>query len=207
LRQILRALQERRENKGADTVALSSMSRVTINLTDYSINVHSELASALKEINPPDKIHLIRECQTCPRLFWAGRVDKVACDKHAGKLRKSKQRKKEKEDRAKAEKEASDRKIRNQLKRMSRTAVALLNAIVFKGERVYWKIDTAAYWELKDNNLVLRAPNYRIVRQTLTMLVDRGYLRHEPQGDPAEDYYLPQRKLLNHWSEIRREQS
>src|SRR5690349_3308241 len=77
LRLILRALRDKKQNKGPDTVPLQSTSRVTINLNDYSVTVHNELANALRDIDPPDKINLIRECQSCSHLFWAGRVDKV----------------------------------------------------------------------------------------------------------------------------------
>jgi hypothetical protein len=186
---------------------LQTMSLVTINLTDYSVTVRNELALALGEIYPPARMNSIRECKCCPRLFWAGRIDKVVCDRHADQWRKSKQRIRNRADLAKAEREASERKIREELKGMSRTAVALLNAIVFANERVFWKIDNQAWSELKENPLVRRVPNRRIVRQTLTMLVDRDYLSHEEQGDPLDDYYLPRKKLLDHWSEIARERA
>lgn len=199
LRLILRALQFKRQNKGPDTFAVDLISTVTVNLIDYSITVRNELARALEEIDPPTRIHLIRECQVCSQLFWAGRVDKTVCDKHAEQWRKSRQRIRERADKARAEKEATERQIRNELKAMSRTAVAFLNAIVFGNERVYWKIDNAAYWELKDNPLVRRVPNDRVIRRTLAMLVARGYLRHVPHGDPTEDYYVPLKKLLDHW--------
>lgn len=204
LRLILRALRDKQQNKGPDTFAVESPSRVTIDLTNYSTTVRTELADALAEIDPPDKIHLIRECRICALVFWAGRDDKQACDKHAEQWRKSEQRRRKREEQAQEEKEAAERKIRKELRGMSRTTVALLNAIVFANQRVFYKIDYEAWVELDENPSVLRAPNRRIVRRTLTMLVDRGYLRHEPQDDPLEDYYLPQRKLLNHWAEIHR---
>ena len=81
---------------------------------------------------------------------------------------------------------------------MSRTAIAVLNAIVFGNEHVFWKIDNEAYIYLKQSPLVMRVPNRRIVRQTLTMLVDRGYLSHEPHGNPLEDQYFAEKKLLTH---------
>lgn len=202
LRLILRALKDKSQNKGPDTLPLQSMSLVTINLTDYSVTVRNELAIAIKEIDPPDRINLIRECQKCPLLFWAGRVDKVACDKHAEQWRKSKQRTKQKAEQAQAEKEASERRIRKELKGMRRTAVALLNAIVIGKERVFWKIDNEAYIYLKQSPLVRRVSNERIVRQTLKMLVDRGYLSHEPHGNPREDRYFASKKLLDHRADI-----
>lgn len=200
---ILRAIQDRRQNKGPETVVVESMSQVTVNLTDYSVTVRNELDLALAEIDPPDKIDLIRECRVCGHLFWAGRVDKVVCNKHAEQWRKSKQRSKKKADEAKAEKEATERKIKKELEGMSNTAVAVLNAIVFAGERVFYKIDFKAWEELDENPSVRRVPNRRIVRRTLTMLVDRGYLTHEEQGDPLDDYYLPRKKLLDYWDEVR----
>jgi hypothetical protein len=199
LRQILRAVQDRRKNKGPDTYAVNLDSTVTINLIDYSFSVRNELALALSEIDPPDKIDLIRECRVCNDLFWAGRDDKVVCDRHAEQWRKKNQRDRQKKDQARAKKEVEESKITKELEGMSRTAVALLNAIVFAKQRVFYKIDYEAWVELDENPLVRRVPNRRIVRQTLTMLVNRGYLTHEPQDDPLDDYYLPRKKLLDRW--------
>lgn len=81
---------------------------------------------------------------------------------------------------------------------MSRTAIAVLNAIVFGNKHVFWKVDDEAYIYLKRSPLVRRMPNRRIVRQTLKMLVDRGYLSREPHGNPLEDQYLAEKKLLDH---------
>ncbi len=107
LRLILRALKDKSQNKGPDTLPLPSMSLVTINLTDYSVTVRNELALALKEIYPPNRINLIRECRKCSLLFWAGRVDKVVCDKHTEQWRKSKQRIKQKAEQAQAKKRSN----------------------------------------------------------------------------------------------------
>jgi hypothetical protein len=202
LREILRAVQRKRQNKGPDTHAVDLVSTVTINLIDYRITTRNELASALKEIDPPDKIHLIRECQVCSHLFWAGRVDKVVCDKHAESWRKNKQRGSQRADQARATKEAAERKIKDELKGMSRTAVALLNAIVIGRQYIFHAIDNEAYIYLKQSPLVRRVPNDRIVRRTLKMLVDREYLSHEPRGNPKEDRYFASKKLLDHRADI-----
>jgi hypothetical protein len=140
----------------------------------------------------------IRECPVCNNLFWAGRVDKVACNKHSEQWRKSKQRVKQKQNQEQAEKEASERKIKKELAGMSRTAVAILNAIVVNNQYVFHAIDNEAYIYLKQSPLVRRVPNERIVRQTLKMLVQRGYLEHEERGNPKKDRYFALKKLLDH---------
>jgi len=182
------------------------LSRVTINLTDFSVEVRNELALALMEVDPPNKIALIRECRICNGVFWAGRADKVACDRHAGQWRKSEQRRKGKAEAKKQAAERKDAQLKKALRGMSRTAVALLNAIVFGKQRVFYKIDHAAWDELDDNPSVLRVPNRRIVRRTLTMLVDRKYLTHQPQDDPLDDLYFPEQHLIKAWTEMHQKQ-
>jgi hypothetical protein len=43
-----------------------------------------------------------------------------------------------------------------------------------------------------------------IVRQTLTMLVDREYLAHYPRAERNHDQYIPEPKLLNLWAEMQK---
>jgi len=203
LRSILRALRHRQLNIGADTFAVESPSSVTINLVDYTVTVRSELAIALREIEP-SSLDLIRDCLKCRRLFWAGRIDKKVCDKDAGNWRKAKQRRRQRAEGRQAEQDAAERQHAQvkaeAAKRLSRTAVAVLNAIVIEGKRIFLEIDVAAWRELKANPLVQRPPNPHIVRRTLTMLVRRGYLRHiERAGQPRKDRYEPRQKLINLW--------
>jgi len=133
-------------------------------------------------------------------VFWAGRDDKKACNKHLGTIRKRKQRQKAKTEQAKTEEQVRAQRKEAAIKRLSRTAVALLNAIVIHGHRVFWKIDNAAWKELRDDPSVLRVSNPHVVRQTLNMLVNRGYLRHsERAGRPREGRYEPRQKLIDLW--------
>jgi hypothetical protein len=202
LRPILRALQDRRQKKGPETFAVESPSRVTINLDNYSVTVRSELALALAEIDSPDIVELIRECAVCQVIFWAGRIDKHACDKHVGQRRKGKQRQKEKVEQTKTGEQAAELKHAHlkeeAVKRLSPTAVALLNSIVIHGNRIFWKIDNQAYEELKQIP-GFRVPQRYIIRRTLTMLVDRGYLRHDERAESHEDRYEPRQKLIDLW--------
>jgi hypothetical protein len=205
LKLILHALRDRRQNKGAETFPIQSMSQVTLDFTDYSVTVRSELALALKEIDLPADLDLIHECPICHDLFWAGRIDKEACDKHAEQWRKSRQRRKEKAIAAIQAAERADAQLRKELQSLSPTAVALLNAIVIGGEKVFYKIDEAAWRELKNHPAVRRVPPFRIVHRTLTMMVNRGYLRHNPHRDDFhKDYYFPEQHLVEAWTEIRR---
>lgn len=122
--------------------------------------------------------------------------------------RKRKQRLKEKDEQEKAEQRALERKeaqLKEALKRMSATAVAILNVIVIDKQHIFHQIDNWAASQLKENPSILKVPSRRIVRRTLTMLVDRGYLTHDSQDDPLNDRYDAKQKLLDDWIEIRRE--
>lgn len=200
VREIRHALQDWRQNKGAETLGLKRTSRVTINLTDLTVTVLSDLKLALADTDAQSMIDLIHECPVCDALFWTGRIDKVACNKHAKQWRKSRQRLREREGRAKAEREALERKIRKELQRMSHTAVAVLDAIVLRKQYLFWKIDNDVADHLDENPLVRRVPSTYIVRQTLTMLVERGYLTHEQnEQDERKDRYFAENKLLRRW--------
>jgi len=204
LRQILGALKDRRQNKGPATYAFQSMSRVTIDLTDYSVRVRNELELALKESDLPTDLDLIHECPVCHVLFWAGRVDKEACPNHAERWRKNKQRQRKKLDAEKQEAQRKEAQLARELNQLSRTAVALLNAIVFGGSHIFYEIDYDAWVELKDDPAVRRVTNTEIVRLTLNMMVRRGYLRHVHQGDHDQDHYFPEQHLVKAWTELHR---
>jgi hypothetical protein len=157
------------------------------------------------EIDPPSKMDLIRECPECNRVFWAGRDDKRVCDKDAERSRKREQRRKGKVEAAKQAAERKDAQLKLALQRLSPTAVALLNAIVIKGIRTFYKIDFEIWHELKEDSGVRRVPNLRIVRRTLNMLVNRGYLNHNPHRDDQDlDYYFPEPHVTKAWTEITR---
>lgn len=197
-RLILRALQDRRQNKDLDTLVVDSVSQVRINLDNFKVTVRTELELALNEIDPPAAIHLIRECPECRCVFWAGRDDKKACGKHLGTIRKRKQRQKTKVEQAKTEEQVRAQRKEEVVRGLSRTAVALLNSIVIHGNRIFWEIDNQAWTELKQIP-GFRVPQRYVIRRTLTMLVDRGYLRHDERAESHEDRYEPRQKLIDLW--------
>jgi hypothetical protein len=199
LRQILRAFQDRRQNKGAETLAMPSMSRVTINLTDLTVTVRTELELALAEISPLSIIDLIHECPVCKTLFWAGRADKVACNKHVERWRKRENRRNQKGKEAEVKTERAAAKLEKTIRGLSKTATALIIAIMARHCRLFHKIDQEASYEIDEISWE-RVPSSYIVRQTLTMLVKRGYLEHRPSGNPFEDRYEPEDKLFELWA-------
>lgn len=204
LKQILKAVRDKEQGKSPDTVPVKTLSEITINLIDFRIRVRTELELALLEIDLPNIVDLIRECpvESCGRLFWAGRNDKVACDDHVELWRRRKNRQKEKEERLNDGKQATEHKHaqlkEEAVKRLSRTAVALLNSIVIHGNRIFWMIDNQAYDELKQIPR-FRVPQRYVIRRTLTMLVDRGYLRYLERAERHEDRYEPRQKLIDLW--------
>lgn len=204
LRQILRAFHARRQNKGADTIAIQSLSEITINLTEYKVTVVSELAKALDEIDSWRVVDSIRECvhPTCSQIFWAGRADKEACDKHAQQWRKTRQRRKERENQAEAHARREEAQLKRTITRLSPTAHAVISAIMANQKRVFLNIDDSAASYLYGT--VLHVPSRYIVRQTLTMLVRRGYLDYFEDVNHNEDRYSPRQKLIDLWSSMQR---
>ncbi len=202
LRQILKAFQAKRQNKGPETFAVKFPSEVTINLTDCTVAVRNDLALALAEIDLPAMVDLIRECPIpiCRRLFWAGRADKVACDAHVGQWRKQEDRRKKKQTQAETDREREEARLRKTISRLSRTAVAVITVIMADRRRVFESIDNWACYYLRGS--VRKVPSRFIVRQTLTMLVKEGYLTYQADVDPDEDQYEPREKLINLWTEM-----
>src|SRR5687767_11042521 len=98
LRQIVRAFQARKHSKGGDTFAVQFLSDVTINFIDYGVSTRNDLADALDGVGQVG-LDLIRECANpkCDRLFWAGRADRMACEKHLQQWSKREYRRKRKE--------------------------------------------------------------------------------------------------------------
>ena len=91
------------------------------------------------------------------------------------------------------------------LRTLSRTGTAVLNAIVLKGNRVFRGIDDEAAAELRKNPSILRVPSTRIVRQTLTMLVERGLLTYDERDNRNQDRYYPKPSLMDDWNAIQKE--
>jgi hypothetical protein len=214
LKQLLRALNEKKQGKGADTVAVKSPSEVTVNLVTFRVNVRSEFELALQDVDVdlPDLVDLIRECPelTCGRLFWAGRSDKKACDEHVGLLRKRRNRrdKRERETEVKHA-EATNRRAeeaQKALSKMSPTAIAVIRAIMRpERPRLFWEIDWWVAYEHRESGEVIRSTH--VVRQTINKLVKDGYLTYSESAEPEEDRYEPRQKLIDLWAEIRRQLS
>src|SRR5688572_13601495 len=89
LRLILSEVEKRRQGKGQETYVVNLQSKITISLTDYSFHIRNDLADALADIDPPELIERIRYCPVCNCLFWAGKANKKACDKHGDRVRQA----------------------------------------------------------------------------------------------------------------------
>jgi hypothetical protein len=205
LRLILRALHAWRQNKGPETLPLELPSQVTINLTDYSVTVRNELDLALKEVYPPSKIDLIRVCRICNDLFWAGRADKVVCDKHVELWRKRENRRKEKKRETEAKQvQASKQKqeeAKKTLSEMSRTAISVIRAVMRSPyPRLFEYIDHLSSAELRNSDELVRST--KVVRQTMNKLVRDGYLEYSESAERRNDRYDPTQKLRDLWADL-----
>lgn len=202
LRQIRRAFQDRKQGKGWETFVVRYPSDVTINLTTGKVAVQNDLALALADITP-NMIELIRDCAICGDLFWAGRGDKWACPKHAAKWRKREYRRKQRGKQAELKAERAAANLEKTIRGLSKTAKAVIIAIMAGHFRLFHNIDQEACygsarmsWE--------RIPSSYVVRQTLAMLVKRGYLEHFPAGNPLEDRYEPEEELMELWAAMQK---
>jgi hypothetical protein len=212
-REVLRAIHGYRQNKkGQDTYVANLPSTITISLADYSSHIRNDLASALADIDPPDLIERIRECPVlhCQRLFWAGRDDKKACDKHVGLWRKRENRKE-----IKKRESAADAKRRNAdatktLEGMTRTARSVIRAIMDKSASDFYAIDGESWHEFFDDGRVPRSK--RVIRLVTHKLYKDGYLeyhesaeRRDRYGFSDNDRYYPTQKLIDLWTASQRE--
>ena len=106
---------------------MKNPSEVTINLVSARITERSDLELALQDVGDdlPNLVDLIRECpeSTCGQLFWAGRSDKKACDKHIGLLRKRRNRRdiKNREKQKKADAKADAKRVEAESRREKAT--------------------------------------------------------------------------------------
>jgi hypothetical protein len=211
LRLIARAFAAKRQKKRIHTVAVQTSTEIIISLQDGTFRATNELIQALDEIESPNHIELIRECRRCPVVFWAGRADKEACDKHLVAWRKQRQR-------AKALKAETQRQKKKALlankplrwSKRSNTTKAVISAIMNQ-RRVFWRIDN---WVVSELRWQLKAPvtNRRIVRQCLNALVKEDFLTYHPHPqdedsdeprDPLEDRWAPTQKLRNRLAGVR----
>lgn len=137
LQAIARAFQAKRaKSKTAPAfIEIQTQNALKLHLVDVRIGlIREEIELALREVEPPSNIGLIRECTVCPEIFWAGRDDTVACSlRHAERWGKREQRRK------KAEREVKrviDRTKRQQSRR-TRLSVRLY-LTVFRTSTSIW---------------------------------------------------------------------
>ena len=211
LRKILSAIQNKRQNnKGPETYVVNLDSKITISLTDYSFHIRNDLATALAEIDPPELIERIRECPVahCGHLFWAGRKDKKACDKHGDRVRKATNRRDTKERKRAAATKRRQREATKIFNEMNRTAQSVIRAIMVSGAETFGSIDVVSWHEFFNDGRVPRST--RVVRLTTHKLFKDGYLEfHESAerrnrfGFSADDRYYPTQKLIDLWNDSR----
>lgn len=219
LKQLLKAIQENRQGKGGDTVTVKSPSEVTVNLVNLRVTVRSDLELALQDVDNdlPNLVNLIRECpeSTCGQLFWAGRSDKKACDKHIGVLRKRRNRRdiKNREKQKKADAKADAKRVEAESRRqkatktfneMTPTARSVIHVIMAKKARSFGTIDVESshrLWDIGD-----RSRSTKVVRNVTHSLYKDGYLEwYESADHQREDRYYPTQKLRDLWTESQRE--
>ena len=208
-REIVHTIQKRRHNKtGQETYAVKLQSTVTINLLDYTSHIRNDVADALGDIDPPNLIERIRECPEshCGHLFWAGREDKTACDKHAGRRRKRQNRLdiklRKKAAAARSKKEEATKTFDG----MNRTQQSVIRAIMVSGAREFGVIDATSWQEFFGEGRVPRST--LIVRRTTHKLFKDGYLefhesaeRRNRYGFSKWDRYEPTQKLIDLWND------
>jgi hypothetical protein len=204
-RQILKAFQAKRQGKSQPSVAVKSASLVTVNLTDYSVRIRSELDLALHEIHLPNLVNLVGECPvaSCGHLFWKGRADKKTCDEHVELWRKRKHRRDKKQRETEAKRTHRKEEATKTISQMSPTALAVIRAIMGVSERprLFWEIDWWVAYEHREGGEVVRST--KVVRQTINKLARDGYLTYSESAESDEDRYEPTPKLVNLWAEIR----
>jgi DNA-binding MarR family transcriptional regulator len=216
LKLLLKALQENKQGKGGDTVTVKSPSEVTVNLVNFRVSVRSDLELALQDVDNdlPNLVDLIRECpeSTCGQLFWAGRSDKKACDKHIGLLRKRrnrqdiKNREKQKEADAKADAKRVEAKRRKEkatktFEAMTVTARSVIRAIMGQGARSFGEIDYEHWQEFYKGGKLPRST--QVVSRVTHKLHKDGYLDYSESADERRlDRYDPTQKLRDLWAEI-----
>jgi hypothetical protein len=208
-RDVVRLSQKyRQNNKAQDSHVVNLPSTITIDFTDYSCHIRNDLADALKDIDPPDLIERIRECPVfhCGRLFWAGRDDKKACDKHIALERQREYRRKKKQADTKAAAKRAQNEARQILSGMKTTAQSVIRAIMASDASQFGEIDGAAWQEFYNDGMVPRST--WIVRNVTHKLYKDGYLDYHESADSRDrrgfsiyDRYTPTRKLISLWND------
>lgn len=207
LRLILQATQNARQNsKAPDPYVVKLQSTVTVDLADFSFHIRNDLTDALSAIDPPELIERIRECPVCHDLYWAGRKDKAACDKHVDRWRKRENRRAITKREIAAATEQRKQEARKTLAAMKTTARSVIRAIMVSDACSFGSIDVACWHQFYDDGRVPRSTC--VVRNVTHRLYKDGYLnyaesaeRRDRRGFSIEDRYTPTPKLIDLWSD------
>jgi len=179
LQVIARACKAKRQRTlpAAASIQIQTSRTITIHLTDGTVEIPiDELELALDQLDPPSTIDLIRECPRCLEIFWAGRADKEACDRHTSAWSKREWRRKAKE---KAVIRAKERAERNKKRaegpfELTITSATILDAI-FESVRSFKGIDDYC-WARMSNHYIQTN-----IRPALNLLVAAGFLNCDEQ--------------------------
>ena len=201
LRLIARAFRAKRQGKGRKrTMKIESRSEITISL-DGDVSVTDAVALALGQIQPANKIGLIRECPVCFQIFWAGRSDAEACPKDSQAWRKREQRRRDREIEGRRAKNRTRRKESRADKplKVSRTTRAILGALASHC-RLWQSIDNHCYLRLGATGR--REGKYRTatVKRCLKMLLDLGFVTCD-DTTVKNPYYAPSEKINRYYRE------
>ena len=201
---ILSEIEKQRRGKGQHNYPVKLQCTITINLTDYSANIRSDLADALAEIDPPELIERIRECPVahCGHLFWAGTSRKKACDKHGDRVRQANYRREIKDRKTAAQAKRRKQEVKTTLDEMKRTARAVIAAVMVARKRKFQKIDVETSHILWDLHGFI--PSTLVIRNVTHKLHKDGYLDYFPSaenGFAIEDQYYPTQKLIDLWND------
>ena len=206
LKLILAEVEKRRQGKGQETYVAKLQSTITINLTDYTSHIRNELADALADIDPPDRIERIRYCPVCNCLFWAGTSRKKACDKHGDRVRKANNRRDIKRRQVSADVQRRREEATKTFDAMKKTAQAVIRAIMDRGADTFGAID-AIVWNWSYDDGEVPRPILTVRRVTHKLYKD-GYLEYHESADLRDergfsrlDRYTPTQKLIDLWND------
>jgi Fe2+ or Zn2+ uptake regulation protein len=166
---------------------------ITVLLGDGTVETpRDELELALAQIEPPGRIGLIRECPKCGEIFWAGRADKEACDRHTGLWSKQEWRRKTRDkatQRLAAKAKRAKAKSRVE-KPLSKTSETILDAIA-DHQNIFESIDNHCYYALHHQGSG-HGGMYRTatVKRCLSLLTDLGYIDATEREDGKLFYTL-----------------
>lgn len=207
LKLILQAIQDKQTEYVAD---LSS--KVTIDLTTFDYRISNDLTEILRAVDPPELIARIRECKAvvkrkiCGDLFWAGRDDKKACDKHGGRVRQKKHRRDIKSRKFAADIQRRKDEATKTFDAMTTTKRSVIRAIMVKDAREFWEIDGACWHQFNDDGRVPRSTWF--IRNSTHRLYKDGYLEYAESADKKDrrgfspyDRYTATPKLTDLWND------